>query len=112
MNLEEFLNDSYKIIGEVVETLTEAEYQGRKVELNKPFAGDDKHKRYVYVLNDKGNVIKLGFGDPNMKIKRDDLDRRKNFRARHGCDKNPGPKHKAKYWSCRFWDKTPISKMA
>jgi hypothetical protein len=52
--------------------------------------------------NDKGNVIKLGFGDPNMEIKRDDPARRKSFRARHNCD-NPGPKYKARYWSCYQW---------
>jgi hypothetical protein len=51
------------------------------------------------------------FGDPNMEIKRDDPARRRNFRARHKCDSNPGPKHKARYWSCRFWSKKPVSKM-
>ena len=61
-----------------------------------------KKKFYVYVKNDKGNVIKLGFGDPNMEIKRDDPARRKSFRARHNCD-NPGPKWKARYWSCYQW---------
>jgi hypothetical protein len=85
-------------------TISEAEYQGKKVQLNDPFrASDGKHKFYVYVQNDKGNVIKLGFGDPNMEIKRDDPDRRKNFRARHQCDTNPGPKWKARYWSCKMW---------
>ena len=52
--------------------------------------------------NDKGNVVKVEYGDPNMEIKRDDPARRRNFRARHNCD-NPGPKYKAKYWSCKFW---------
>jgi hypothetical protein len=89
--------------GEIAE---EAEYQGRKVKLNDPFRSNDgKHKFYVYVKNEKGNVIKLGFGDPNMEIKRDDPDRLKAFRARHGCDKDPGPKWKAKYWSCKMWEK-------
>ena len=88
----------------------EAEYEGRKVTLNKPFGGDSKHKRYVYVKNEKGNIIKLGFGDPNMEIKRDDPERRKAYRARHNCD-NPGPKWKANYWSCKYWSATPVSKL-
>ena len=88
----------------------EAEYEGRKVTLNKPFSGDSKHKRYVYVKNEKGNIIKLGFGDPNMEIKRDDPERRKAYRARHNCD-NPGPKWKANYWSCKYWSATPTSKL-
>lgn len=80
-----------------------AEYKGRKVKLNDPSrSSDGKKKFYVYVKNDKGNVIKLGFGDPNMEIKRDDPARRKSFRARHNCD-NPGPKWKARYWSCYQW---------
>ena len=71
-----------------------AEYQGRKVTLNNPTrSSDGKKKFYVYVKNEKGNVIKLGFGDPNMEIKRDDPARRKSFRARHNCD-NPGPNGK------------------
>ena len=84
-------------------TITEEEYKGRKVKLNDPFrANDGKKKFYVYVKNDKGNVIKLGFGDPNMEIKRDDPARRKAFRSRHNCD-DPGPKWKARYWSCYQW---------
>ncbi len=87
-----------------------AEYEGRKVTLNKPFAGDSKKKRYVYVKNDKGNIIKLGFGDPNMEIKRDDPERLKAYRARHNCS-DPGPKWKANYWSCKYWSSTPTSKL-
>ena len=87
------------------EHINEAEYDGRKVTLNKPFRSTDKKKKfYVYVKNEKGNVIKLGFGDPGMEIKRDDPGRRKNFRARHQCDSDPGPKWKARYWSCKFWE--------
>ena len=83
--------------------ISEAEYKGRKVKLNDPMRSNDgKKKFYVYVKNEKGNIIKLGFGDPNMEIKRDDPGRRKNFRARHNCD-NPGPKWKARYWSCFQW---------
>ena len=81
-----------------------AEYDGKQVTLNSPFrSNDDKHKFYVYVKNEKGNVIKLGFGDPNMEIKRDDPARLKSYRARHQCDTDPGPKWKANYWSCKFW---------
>ena len=83
--------------------LEESEYQGKKVTLNNPVRSSDGNKKFhVYVKNEKGNVIKLGFGDPNMEIKRDDPARRKSFRARHNCD-NPGPKYKARYWSCYQW---------
>jgi hypothetical protein len=82
-------------------SLDEAEYQGRKVTLNKPMQGDVK-KSKVYVKNAKGNVVKVNFGDKNMTIKKNIPGRRKSFRARHNC-KNPGPKWKARYWSCRAW---------
>ena len=83
------------------EVLEEAEYQGRKVTLNKPMRGDVK-KSKVYVKNAKGNVVKVNFGDPNMKIRKSNPKARKSFRARHNCD-NPGPKWKARYWSCKAW---------
>jgi hypothetical protein len=87
----------------------EAEYQGKKVKLNDPFRSNDgKKKFYVYVRNENGNVIKLGFGDPNMEIKRDDPERRKSYRARHNCA-NPGPKWKANYWSCKMWSSKNVS---
>jgi hypothetical protein len=74
-----------------------------KKTLNKPFRTPKGPKKFsVYVKNDKGNVVKVNFGDPNMEIKRDDPARRKSFRARHNCA-NPGPKWKARYWSCRQW---------
>ena len=80
-----------------------AEYQGRKVTLNKPFlTPKGPKKRSVYVKNEKGNVVKVNFGDPNMRIKKSDPARRKSFRARHNCS-NPGPKWKARYWSCKAW---------
>jgi len=80
-----------------------SEYQGRKVTLNKPFRTPDGPKKSsVYVKNEKGNVVKVNFGDPNMKIKKNIPERRKSFRARHNCD-NPGPKYKARYWSCKAW---------
>lgn len=83
------------------EPLGEAEYQGRKVPLNKPMQGDVK-KSKVYVKKPNGKVVKVNFGDKNMKIKKSNPERRKSFRARHNCD-NPGPKWKARYWSCRAW---------
>ena len=86
-----------------VEDIQEAEYQGKSVELNKPFRTSGESKKFaVYVKGPKGNVVIVRFGDPNMEIKRDDPERRKNFRARHNCD-NPGPKYKARYWSCHQW---------
>lgn len=90
--------------------LEEAEYQGRTVTLNKPFRTPNGPKKFsVYVKNDHGHVVKVNFGDPHMEIKRDDPERRKNFRARHHCD-HPGPKWKARYWSCQWgWNKNPLS---
>jgi SPP1 gp7 family putative phage head morphogenesis protein len=86
-----------------------AEYQGRKVELEKPFRTPEGPKKFgVYVKNDKGNVVLVRFGDPKMDIKRDDLERRRNFRARHQCDTDPGPKWKARYWSCKFWSSEKV----
>jgi len=86
----------------------EAEYRGRKVKLGKPMQGDVK-KFKVYVKNPKGNVVKVNFGHGGssvkgkaMSIKKNNPKRRKSFRARHNCD-NPGPRHKARYWSCRKW---------
>lgn len=81
--------------------LLEAEYQGRKVPLGKPMAGDVK-KSKVYVKGPSGRVVKVNFGDKNMRIKKNIPGRRKSFRARHNCA-NPGPRHKARYWSCRAW---------
>lgn len=88
---------------EYKDKIEEAEYRGRKVQLGKPFntPGGPK-KRSVYVKNAKGNVVKVNFGDPNMKIKKSNPKRRKSFRARHNCD-NPGPRWKARYWSCKAW---------
>lgn len=81
-----------------------AEYQGRKVTLNKPFRTPGGPKKFaVYVQNESNRVVIVRFGDPNMEIKRDDPERRRNFRSRHNCD-NPGPRTKARYWSCRQWE--------
>lgn len=80
-----------------------SEYQGRKVTLNKPFRTPDGPKKFaVYVKNGSGKVVIVRFGDPNMEIKKDIPARRKSFRARMRCD-NPGPKYKARYWSCKAW---------
>ena len=80
-----------------------AEYQGKKVTLNKPFRTPGGPKKFaVYTKNQSGNVVIVRFGDPNMKIKKNIPERRKSFRARHNCS-NPGPKWKARYWSCRAW---------
>ena len=89
------------------EQIEEAEYRGRKVKLNKPMRGDVK-KFKVYVKNPKGNVVKVNFGQGGdakggtMRIRKSNPKARANFRARHNCD-NPGPRHKARYWSCRKW---------
>jgi len=92
-------------------SLNEAEYQGRKVKLGKPLRGDVK-KFKVYVRNAEGNVVKVNFGhggtsakragQKTMRIKKSNPARRKSFRARHNCE-NPGPRTKARYWSCRAW---------
>jgi hypothetical protein len=93
--IREFWNS---IMGDI----DEAKYQGREVPLGKPMAGDVK-KSKVYVRDPStGNVKKVNFGDPNMKIKKSNPARRKSFRARHNCA-NPGPRTKARYWSCRAW---------
>ena len=88
--------------------ISEAEYQGRKVQLGKIMQGDVK-KFKVYVKNDKGNVVKVNFGfggksakGKRMTIKKNNPERRRSFRARHNCD-NPGPRWKPRYWSCKAW---------
>ena len=108
-SFKEYANDDiYAHLEEELE-ITEAEYQGKKVKLNDPVRGGSK-KFYVYVKNDKGNVIKVSFGDTTgLSIKRDDPERRKSFRARHNCD-TAKDKTTARYWSCRMWTaKTKVS---
>jgi len=91
-----------EITGKLLSDINEAEYRGRKVPLGKPMRGDVK-KFKVYVKDPKtGNVKKVNFGDPNMRIKKSNPARRRSFRARHNCA-NPGPRTKARYWSCRKW---------
>ena len=98
-----FLVLKQKFYAEEIDYTESAEYQGRKVKLGKPFRTPNGPKKSaVYVKNDKGKVVIVRFGDPNMKIKKNIPDRRKSFRARHNCD-NPGPRWKARYWSCKAW---------
>lgn len=85
----------------VTEELSEAKYQGKEVPLGKKLPGDVK-KSKVYVRKPNGKVVKVNFGDKKMRIKKSNPKRRKSFRARHNC-KNPGPRWKARYWSCRSW---------
>jgi len=100
--------DFVNFMKEYKSDINEAEYQGRDVKLGKPMQGDVK-KFKVYVKNPKGNVVKVNFGHggssakgKTMSIRKNNPDARKAFRARHNCD-NPGPRHKARYWSCRKW---------
>ena len=107
------MNESYDIYsddggwGYTLTGIVEAEYQGRKVDLGKIMQGDTK-KFKVYVKNDKGNVVKVNFGHKGkggkktMRIRKSNPKARKSFRARHNCD-NPGPRWKARYWSCKKW---------
>lgn len=83
------------------EEMDEAKYHGKEVPLGKKLPGDVK-KSKVYVRKPNGKIVKVNFGDKNMRIKKSNPARRKSFRARHNC-KNPGPRWKARYWSCRAW---------
>jgi hypothetical protein len=98
---EQDIKEFVQFMREYTPSLNEAEYQGRKVELGKIMQGDVK-KFKVYVNNDKGNVVKVNFGQKGMTIKKDNPGARKSFRARMNCD-SPGPRWKARYWSCRKW---------
>ena len=117
-NIKEYDVENYEDLKEFIhflknmkEDITEAEYQGRDVKLNKPMRGDVK-KFKVYVKNPKGNVVKVNFGhggtsakkagEETMRIKKDNPERRASFRARHNCE-NPGPRTGARYWSCKAW---------
>jgi len=105
---EQDVKEFVQFMKEYNQPLCEAEYHGRKVSLGKPMQGDVK-KSKVYVKNPNGKVVKVNFGfggssakGKRMSIKKNNPNRRKNFRARHNCD-NPGPRTKARYWSCRAW---------
>ena len=110
-DLKEMVDSFYGSVEEtdfkVTDLLTEAEYQGRKVQLGKIMQGDVK-KSKVYVKNDKGNVVKVNFGQGGdakggtMRIRKNNPEARASFRARHNCD-SPGPRWKARYWSCKKW---------
>lgn len=101
-SLPQFRDGLQAAAEELVKNLNEAKYHGRTVTLNKRMKGDVK-KSKVYVKDPKtGNIKKVNFGDPNMRIKKSNPKRRKSFRARHNCE-NPGPKTKARYWSCKAW---------
>jgi hypothetical protein len=114
-NIDEYDVESSQDVKEFVQfmqeykqPLHEAEYHGRKVQLGKPIQGDVK-KFKVYIKNPKGKVVKVNFGfggssakGKRMNIKKNNPKRRKAFRARHNCD-SPGPRTKARYWSCRKW---------
>lgn len=109
LEIHELIEEDFEVTGEELyedwgEPLEEAEKGGRQVSLGKPFLtpGGPK-KRAVYVKHpETGNVVKVNFGDPNMRIKKNIPARRRSFRARHNCD-SPGPRHKARYWSCKAW---------
>jgi len=97
-------------MNEHVNILQEEKYKGKEVSVGRPSKGDVK-KYKVFVKDPKtGNIKKVNFGDPNMRIKRQDPKRRKSFRARHKCSQAKD-RTTPKYWSCRFWSKTPVSKM-
>ena len=96
-----FLDSPFEISEQTL--VSEAKYKNRNVNLNKPFRTPGGPKKFaVYVKNKSGNVVKVTFGDPNLKIRSNNKKAAKSFRARHHCD-NPGPKTKARYWSCRKW---------
>jgi hypothetical protein len=101
LDFVKFMRGYNQQLNEGCQCLREAEYQGREVKLGKPMAGDVK-KFKVYVKNPAGNVVKVNFGQKGVKIKKNNPERRKSFRARHNCE-SPGPRHKARYWSCRKW---------
>jgi hypothetical protein len=85
-----------------MEKLNEAEYKGKKVELRKPFRLSGGNKKYaVYVKNNKGNIIKVSFGDPNLKVRNGNKKAAKSFRARHKCDQKTDPTTPG-YWSCNI----------
>lgn len=108
--IESVANDSITVVGdervfkfiENLNQLYEAEYQGRKVKLNKPTKGDVKKFKVFVKDPSTGNVKKVNFGDPNMTIKKHNPERRKSFRARHKCD-TAKDKTSARYWSCKKW---------
>lgn len=102
--------DEELCLSEITEDAYDEEYQGKQVTLNKPFRDDGAKKYGVYVKNESGNVVKVGFGDPDMEIRRDNEEARANFRSRHDCE-NKTDRTKAGYWSCKFWSTKSVSEL-
>jgi hypothetical protein len=99
--IECFGDAFYEEFGWIEDVLTEAEYRGRKVTLNKPFRTPGGPRKFsVYVKNKKGNVIKVSFGQPGMRIKKSSKGAKKSFAARHKCH-TAKDRTTARYWSCR-----------
>ena len=92
-------------------TITKAEYQGRKVTLDKPFRTPGEKKKFAVYVKSGDSVKIVRFGDPNMEIRRDDKEARANFRARHSCD-TATDKTTPRYWSCRMWSSANVSDIA
>ncbi len=85
---------------EEVEEIDEAEYRGKDVNLNRPFRPPSGPRKVGgYNKNQKGNVVKVGFGQPGMRVNNNDPAKARSFQKRMRCD-SPGPKWKAKYWAC------------
>lgn len=85
-------------------------YDNRKVPLDKIMKAPElKNKQYKVYVDDGKKIIKVGFGDPNMRTKRQYPKARENFRARHKCDTDPAQKTSARYWACKVWDDKPIA---
>mgnify|MGYP003335176283 FL=1 len=85
-------------------------YNNRKVQLDKIMRAPElKNKQYKVYVKNGDKVVKIGFGDPNMRTKRQYPAARANFRARHRCDSDPADKTTARYWACVVWDDKPIS---
>ena len=99
---KDIFGDEEVLLDVPFEVTNEAEYHGKKVNLNRPFRTPGQSKKFaVYTKNAKGSVVKVRFGDPHLSVKNNNPKRAKSFRARHHCE-NPGPKWKAKYWSCNI----------
>ena len=101
-NKERDVKRKARQVGFVKEELEEATYKGKSVPLNKPMKGDVKKSKVFVDPDGDGKAQKVNFGDKSMTIKKHIPSRRKSFRARHNCD-DPGPKTKARYWSCKAW---------
>lgn len=108
ITFDQFLKEQEELDIPSSEYLTEAEYQGREVTLNKPFRTPDGPKKFAVYVQSGDKVVIVRFGDPNMEIKRDNPERRKSFRARHNCD-TAHDKTTPRYWSCAMWSTQKVS---